>query len=83
MMNKFLLSRTKLASYPVLVWLPDPEEENEEGSWEQLPDKQDHPEDNVSGITQSRLQISLENKQPNKQTNKDYNHFSYRLIVLP
>lgn len=67
----------KLASHPVLVWLADPEEENEEGSWKQLPDKQDHPEDNVAGITQSWLQISLENK-----PNKDNNQFSHRLIVL-
>lgn len=66
-----------LAFHPVLVWLANPEEEDEEGSWKQLPDKQDHPEDNVTGITQSGLQISLGT---NKQNN---NQFSDQLTVLP
>lgn len=44
-----------LKAHPVQIGLPHPEEVNDQRGGQQLPDEQNHPEDDVTGIAESRL----------------------------
>lgn len=45
---------------PFLRWPPDPKEEDDQRGGQQLPDKQNHPKNNVTSIPQGRPQVCLD-----------------------